>query len=813
MKYDLTLRKLKNTNFIELYEKFLVGDELNSKQYTGLLAIAISFINAEDTIIQQLGYRIIVEYCNQTENYYPLYEIAVNTGLYPISKFINEYCINDERKNFFTEWNNSFVELYKENGIYESEQQREIKEFFDTNILDTLTVIAPTSYGKSELILSAVKKYENANLCILTSTKSLLRQTKKRIQDAFGYGYKKIIIHPEMYNFKEKNILVVLTQERYLRLLKKDPNLKFDCVIVDEAHELLEDNNRSRTMAKVIIVTQSRNKNVAFKFLTPFLMDANNLKTRYSVYDIKGYKVQEYIKTEKYYVYDIRNGTGLKLYDQFYSKFIPIKTDNNLIYEEEVVRQHSALKNIVYLNKPVDIEDFALSLAEVLPDVESYTIDEAIENISQYLKPQYHLLKCLKKGIIYHHGSVPDAIRGYVENLYKKDDAVKFVITSSTLLSGVNLPAEKLFILDNRKGNARLRPESFKNLVGRICRFSEIFNEKNGSLKRLEPQIFLVFGKYFAANANCESYLQEVAKIEKVFEDPVKNILLENTPIDEDNKLDLAVEDELLENYESGIVKNYHERYIQTSIGKACIMNGITEFDIFEHEHAMAVLVDQYYERHLKINNTMDLLHIMSELIFCHIPEKGNEGIHRLNNIEAQKFYSMFFDWRITNKSYSEMINLFVNYWRERYRLDNNCLVYVGKWGDKSLNDSHVNHYTLLKDKNRSQVVNLAIVRIKEEQDFVDNVLIKFVEVLKDADLLEGKFYSALKYGTENEEVICLIKNGMSLASAQLLLNRYKSYVDINTSESTVRFNHQVLDAMHENGENEIQIFEVSLCL
>lgn len=174
------------------------------------------------------------------------------------------------------------------------------------------------------------------------------------------------------------------------------------------------------------------------------------------------------------------------------------------------------------MNKPVDIEDFALSLAEVLPDVESYTIDEAIENISQYLKPQYHLLKCLKKGIIYHHGSVPDAIRGYVENLYKKDDAVKFVITSSTLLSGVNLPAEKLFILDNRKGNARLRPESFKNLVGRICRFSEIFNEKNGSLKRLEPQIFLVFGKYFAANANCESYLQEVAKIEKVFEDPVK---------------------------------------------------------------------------------------------------------------------------------------------------------------------------------------------------------------------------------------------------------------------------------------------------
>lgn len=55
-------------------------------------------------------------------------------------------------------------------------------------------------------------------------------------------------------------------------------------------------------------------------------------------------------------------------------------------------------------------------------------------------------------------------------------------------------------------------------------------------------------------------------------------------------------------------------------------MNGITEFDIFEHEHAMAVLVDQYYERHLKINNTMDLLHIMSELIFAIYRKREMKG-------------------------------------------------------------------------------------------------------------------------------------------------------------------------------------------
>lgn len=121
----------------------------------------------------------------------------------------------------------------------------------------------------------------------------------------------------------------------------------------------------------------------------------------------------------------------------------------------------------------------------------------ACDNISSYLQPQYNLLTCLRKGIIYHHGSVPDAIRVYIEELYKRDSAIRYVVTSSTLLSGVNLPAERMFILDNKRGKAYLKPDSFKNLVGRICRFSDIFDSSSGTLLRLEPEIYIVFGRVF----------------------------------------------------------------------------------------------------------------------------------------------------------------------------------------------------------------------------------------------------------------------------------------------------------------------------
>ncbi len=813
MKYDLTLAKIRNTDFASLYDRFIVGEKLSQKQYEILLAIAICFTNADDTNVQQLGYRIVVEYCNQTNDYIPLYEIAVNKGLYPVSKFIEQHYIDDSKRNFFTEWNDAFTEQYVSGEVCRSEQQNSLVHFFESKKDDTVSVIAPTSYGKSELILSAVKEYAGKKICVLTSTKALLIQTKKRVQQISKGIFPKIVVHPEMYNPNDSSCLAVLTQERLLRIFKKDPQLSFDCIIVDEAHEMLEDDSRSRTLANVIIVAQKRNPEVAFKFLTPFLADSTNLKARYTTYDIEGFKVSEYIKTEKYFLYDLRNHTGLKLYDQFLNKYLPISDNRNLGFEEDVVKAYSAGKNIIYLNKPTDIEKFALALADVLPEVDSELIQTACDNISEYLQPQYNLLTCLRKGIIYHHGSVPDAIRIYIEDLYKKDDAVRYVITSSTLLSGVNLPAERMFILDNKRGRSNLSHDSFKNLVGRVCRFSEIFNDETGNLYRLEPQIYLVFGKYFAQNANCESFLRNVAKVEQNYKDAVDNVLLSEAKITADNEEKLRQASEFIENYENGVVEDYQERYTNTVSGKACIMNGITEFDVFAHEATIQQQVDVYQSESIKISDSNTLLETINDLFIQHLPDNGVESLKRLENKEARNFYSMMFEWRVKNKSYAEMISLFVGYWHQLYKKDRNVMVYVGKWGDIKRPGSNVARYTKFVGKTRTQVVNLAIVRIKEEQDFIDNTLIKYVEVLHDLDLIEDRFYAQIKYGTDDERTICLIKNGLSLSSAMLLIKKYGDHLQIDIPASTVVYGENLVAEMIKAEENQIQIYEVQSCM
>lgn len=77
MKRDLTLAKIKNTDFTSLYHRFILRESLSKREYECLLAIAICFTNADDVKVKQFGYRIIVEYCNQTDNYAPLYEISI----------------------------------------------------------------------------------------------------------------------------------------------------------------------------------------------------------------------------------------------------------------------------------------------------------------------------------------------------------------------------------------------------------------------------------------------------------------------------------------------------------------------------------------------------------------------------------------------------------------------------------------------------------------------------------------------------------------------------------------------------------------
>lgn len=807
---ELTIRRIKNTEFPTLYMKLLMNQELSVFEREQLLKIAIVLINSSNQHIKQLGYRIIVVYSNRFKDYVPLYEISLNQELYPISRFIEENLMCQQRRNFFVELNSAYSSIYDKENRCQSGEQYKLNSFYYENIGKTVSVVAPTSYGKTDLIIDTLKEAEGKNICIITPTKSLLSQTRKRILSANISWIPKVVVHPEMYTSNEDVCVAVLTQERLLRLLKNHPILSFDYVIVDEAHDMLEKDERNELLASSIMVLNKRNNNTVFKFLTPFLNDSSNLKVRYTAYDLSTYKISEYIKTEKIYAYDIQGKKGLRLYDQFLDQFFEISNETKDLSEIDFIIKYAGKKNIVYFNKPYDIEKFAKQLIDTLPDIQiSERLESVIKNISEYLNQEYTLVKCLKKGFIYHHGSVPDAIRQYIEYQYATCEELKFVLTSSTLLEGVNLPADKMFLLDNKKGPGNLSPSNFKNLIGRVCRFNEIFHSERGDLKRLEPEIYLVVGDFYRNNADYSGFLSNSMKVDRQLDDKKENVLLENTVINSTNKERLEQAQEFVENYENGIIENFNQRYTTTEIGKSCMMNNVTELDIFSCENEMQRYVNYLRDCNYMITDCKQLIDRVTELFINKIADQKYENHLRFKNAAARNYYTMILNQKISNDSYSQMISKTVAYWNSLIDNGGDTLVYVGRWGDTTKNGGFRNYWTDISKKNNSEKINLAIVRIKEEQDFIDNAIMKYVEVLCEMGLIENSLYLRLKYGTDVDNEIILIKNGISLSLATLIIDKYSKHITIDAFNDTVHFNGDIIGEMKQNKENEILIYEV----
>ncbi|MGX4663097.1 DNA helicase, partial [Staphylococcus aureus] len=117
-------------------------------------------------------------------------------------------------------------------------------------------------------------------------------------------------------------------------------------------------------------------------------------------------------------------------------------------------------------------------------------------------------------------------------------------------------------------------------------------------------------------------------------------------------------------------------------------------------------------------------------------------------------------------------------------------LVYVGKWGDET-RYGYNKFWTRINTKSKEQLINLAIVRLKEEYDFIDNELIKYIEVLFENNVLSTGFYELLKYGTNNQNEILLINFGFSF-DLIILLRKYVKYINFNYNEKEVSINKNI---------------------
>lgn len=136
--------------------------------------------------------------------------------------------------------------------------------------------------------------------------------------------------------------------------------------------------------------------------------------------------------------------------------------------------------NLVYCNGAAEAEKTAIQLMSLILDKKpnfavSDRIKELIKHIKKTIHPNYTLVEVLKAGVAFHYGNMPLSVRNEIEELFKSGE-ISFLVCTSTLIEGVNLPAKSIFVRGPQKGkNIPMNEMDFWNLAGRAGRQGKEF--------------------------------------------------------------------------------------------------------------------------------------------------------------------------------------------------------------------------------------------------------------------------------------------------------------------------------------------------
>ena len=136
--------------------------------------------------------------------------------------------------------------------------------------------------------------------------------------------------------------------------------------------------------------------------------------------------------------------------------------------------------------KAVDFIERGLSFS--LPkEFSDKTEVEQLYNLHvENLGPEASSSMSAKYGIFSHHNNTPHGIRLSVEHAMR-EDLIRFVVCTSTLAQGVNLPIRYLIVTSVYQGSEKIKTRDFQNLIGRAGR-SGMHTE--GSILFADPIVY-----------------------------------------------------------------------------------------------------------------------------------------------------------------------------------------------------------------------------------------------------------------------------------------------------------------------------------
>ncbi|RKS01460.1 DEAD/DEAH box helicase [Flavobacterium sp. 102] len=367
---------------------------------------------------------------------------------------------------------------------------------------ETISISAPTSAGKSfilcNILIEEITKSKK-NIVYLVPTRALISQVEadlKNLVKKYEINNVNISTVPQNELEEDNSNIFIFTQER-LHWFLCESDLRLDLILIDEAHKI-DDGNRGILLQQKLEEVVKNNVGIRVYFSSPFtsnpeilLENVNNesskqiVNTQFiSVNQNLIYATQYPRKSDKWNLHLSLPDKKILL-GQVNLKERPNTETKKITYLSESI-SNSLSGNIIYSNGAAESEDKAIILYDLLNEFTTSTkIKELISLIKKTIHKDYSLAKVLDKGIAFHYGNMPLLIRQEIEKLFAEGE-IKYLICTSTLLEGINLPAKSIFIRKPTRGrNTPLDENDFWNLAGRAGRWGKEFS---GNIVCINPQ-------------------------------------------------------------------------------------------------------------------------------------------------------------------------------------------------------------------------------------------------------------------------------------------------------------------------------------
>jgi replicative superfamily II helicase len=445
--------------------------------------------------VQDLAILLFLNNQNDLEVLKVVYILFSRIGNLTATKHLKNLVNTEDQNTFFEDiiLTKELIEKRVENSILVNEKPYLLTDF-QKNLFENIneekyiSISAPTSSGKSfvlqKYIEEELKKNEKYCVFYIVPSRALINQVSEGLRvDIPNITVKNAFIENE--SIEEDKLIYVITPERAVNIINSNNGLTLpNLIFIDEIQNVENEDGRGNLFEYVY---EELSKIEKTKIITagPFISNSDELfKELFN-------KTSKIVNTDLSPVFQLRTIINLDSDSVSLKLFV----SNNITYEiKNVIKIDniektfdtnignglskiiSALSNknescLIYASRGDYAEKWALRHSERINIEDDLEVDlrDLIKYVKTDIHPKYFLINCLEKRIAFHHSSLSEFVRKEIETLFEMG-IIKTLFCTSTLLEGVNLPADNLFVIKPEKNKEELSDFEFGNLIGRAGR-------------------------------------------------------------------------------------------------------------------------------------------------------------------------------------------------------------------------------------------------------------------------------------------------------------------------------------------------------